>query len=196
MTSDPHRDGGRPEPKSALAPARAAQPAYAIPTVEFDPEWVTEAVKADLKHNIKDINEFDESQFDTIFDAALLSISRGGDLARLFTTIMALNLPDMTKQRASEISRSLDSKAMALINRDRQVSIGVKYATWVYTGAPCQTNPKKPSAKDTLQDAAHRAANGKRYEVMSGMLLNGRLTWPGREEGCKCFSRPIIPGLD
>ena len=57
-------------------------------------------------------------------------------------------------------------------------------------------NPKKPSAKDIRQDAAHRAVNGKRYEVIKGMLLNGRLTMPGWEERCKCVSRPIIPGLD
>ena len=57
-------------------------------------------------------------------------------------------------------------------------------------------NPKKPSAKDICRDAAHRAADGKRYEVGKGMLLNGRLTMPGREEGCECISRPIIPELD
>ena len=102
----------------------------------------------------------------------------------------------MTKQRASEISIRLNNKATALINRNQQVSIGIKYAIWVYSGAPCQVNPKKPSAKDIRQDAAHKAADGKRYEVAKGMLLNGELTMPGQEEGCKCISRPIIPGFD
>jgi hypothetical protein len=82
------------------------------------------------------------------------------------------------------------------MDRDRQKSLGIKYAIWMYSGAPCQVNPKKPSAKDIRQDAAHRAADGKPFEVAKGMLLNGRLTMPGREEGCKCSSRPIIPGLD
>ena len=164
--------------------------------MKFDPERVTEAVKIDLKNNIKTMKEFDESNFGMIYDAALRSISRGRDVATLFNVIMDLKLPDMTKQRASEISLSLNNKATTRMDRNRQVSSGMKYAIWVYSGAPCHMNPKKPSAKDICRDATHRAADGKRYEVGKGMLLNGRLTMPGREEGCKCISRPIIPELD
>lgn len=187
--------GGR-EPKPTVAPTRAVEPVNAIPTVSFDPKRVTEAVKADLKNNIKEAKEFDESNFQQIYDAALQSISRGGDLATLFNVIMKLNLPGMTKQRAGEISRSLNFKATALMQQDRQVLAGIKHAVWLYSGAPCQMNPKTPSAKDICQDAAHKAANGKWYEVAKGMLLNGRFTLPGREDGCKCSSRPIIPGFD
>jgi len=183
-------------PKPPVALASVVEPAYAIPTVKFDPDRVTDAVKADLKSSIQKIREFDESHFDQIYDAALRSICRGRDLATLFNAIMELNLPDITEQRASEISLSLSNKATALMNRDQQLSIGIKYATWVYSGAPCQLNPKKPSAKDIRQDAAHRAADGKQYEVLSGMLLDGRLTLPGQDEGCKCISRSIIPGFD
>lgn len=179
-----------------VAPAATVEPIYRIPTVKFDPKRVTEKIKADLAKNIIGTREFDESHFDEIYDAALRAISRGGDLATLFSAIMRLNLPSMTKQRASEISCSLANKATARMNRDRQVSSGIKYAIWVYSGAPCHVNPKKPSAKDTRRDAAHRAADGRRYEVAKGMLLNGRLTMPGREDGCKCVSRSIIPGLD
>jgi hypothetical protein len=109
---------------------------------------------------------------------------------------MQMNINGMTKQRAGAISLSLNNKATALMNRDQQVSLGVKYAIWVYSGAPCQTNPKKPSAKDIHLDATHKAADGKRYEVAKGMFLNGRWTLPGRDEGCKCASRSIIPGFD
>lgn len=81
------RRGGKPKP--AVAPARAMEPAYAIPTLKFDPKRVTEAVNADLKNNIKQIKEFDHSNFDQIYDVALRSISRGGDLAMLFNAIMS-----------------------------------------------------------------------------------------------------------
>lgn len=126
------RGGGGP--KSAVAPAEAMEPAYTIPTVKFDPKRVTEAVKADLKDNIKQIKEFNESNFDKIYGAALRAISGGRDLAILFNAVMELNLPHMTKQRAREISLSLNNKATALMNCDQQVSIGVKYAIWVYSG--------------------------------------------------------------
>ncbi len=42
------------------------------------------------------------------------------------------------------------------------MSVGMKYAIWLYRGAPCEG-----------QDAPHIAANGGRYEVAKGMLLNG-----------------------
>jgi uncharacterized protein with gpF-like domain len=176
--------------------AGANQPTYTIPTVKFDASRVTEAVKEDLAKNIRRIRDFDASHFEHIYEAAFRSISRGRDLATLYNAIMELNLPTMTKKRAGEISRSLNNKATAIMTRDRQTSLGIQYATWVYSGAPCQMNVKKPSAKDIRQDATHRAADGKRYEVAKGMHLNGRWTNPGKDEGCKCISRPIIPGLD
>ncbi len=178
------------------APIKALEPNYSIPTVKFDPNQVTNAIKIDLRDNIKNIPEFDETNFNHVYNAALQSISPGRDLGMLVNAIMALKLPNLTKQRAGEISRSLNNKATALIGRDRQTSLGIKYAVWVYSGAPCKVNPKKPSAKDIRQDTAHKAADGKKYEVSKGMLLNGRLTMPGQDEGCKCISRSIIPGLD
>ena len=54
--------GGK-EPKPIVAPAKAVEQAHAIPTVRFDPKLVTEAVKADLKRNIKEITEFEELPF-------------------------------------------------------------------------------------------------------------------------------------
>lgn len=184
------------EAGSTTAPDWTMERVDGIPTVKFDPNRVTEAVKSDLAKNIKEIREFDVSNFTKIYDSALRSISKGGDAAILFNSIMELNLPDMTKRRASEISISLNNKASALMERDQRVSAGIKYAIWVYSGAPCQVNPKKPSAKDIRQDTAHRASNGKRYEIAKGMLMNGRLVMPGQDEGCKCISRPVIPGLD
>ena len=61
------------------------------------------------------------------------------------------------------------------------------FAIWLYSGAPCG---------DAEQDEAHRAANGKPYSANNGMLLNGKWTRPGREEGCKCVSKSLIEGLD
>jgi len=110
-------------------PKGAAEPAYVIPTVKFDQKRVTEAIKADLKSNIKGIAEFDDTNFDQVYGAALRSISRGGDLATLFNAIMELNLPNITKRRAGEISMTLNNKAKVLMDRDQQISLGITYAT-------------------------------------------------------------------
>ena len=158
---------------------------YGIPTVRFDPTKVTETVKADLRQNIKSLNEVGGGDFDKIYDAALRSISAGRALHILYQALMTIS--GMHKRRAEDISRSLNNKATALIQAEEQSRLGIRYAIWLYSGAPCG---------DPEQDAAHEAANGKPYAVNKGMLLNGRWTRPGHEEGRKCVSKSMIVGFD
>lgn len=85
------------------------------------------------------------------------------------------------------------SREQALSNQNRQLELGISEATWLYSGAPCYIDPKKPQGG---QDACHKAANGKRFKIAEGMFLDGKWTWPGHENGCRCVSRSIIPELD
>jgi hypothetical protein len=98
-----------------------------------------------------------------------------------------LTIDGMSKRRAEEISLSLNNKATSLMQSEGQERLGIKYAYWISSGAPCG---------NADQDAAHKSANQKPYQVNKGMLLNGRWTLPGREDGCKCISKSIIVGLD
>jgi hypothetical protein len=166
-------------------------PSHGIPTVGFDASRITEPVKADIRRNIMLLEEVDESHFDQLYDAALRSISAGRDLSLLYNALVQMNIQGMTKRRAEEIARLLNNKATALMDRERQQSLGVKSALWLYSGALCEINPKKP----TGQDAAHRAANGKPFDVSKGMFLNGKWTWPGVEPGCRCVSKSVVPGF-
>jgi hypothetical protein len=154
-----------------------------IPTVSFDATKVTETVKADLSQNLRAIQEIPSGDFEVIYDAALRSISAGRALGILCQALMTLD--GMSKRRAKEISLALNNKATALMNAEQQERLGIKYAIWCYSSAPCGE-----------QDSTHKAANGKPYLVTKGMFLNGRWTRPGREEGCKCVSRSMIAGFD
>jgi hypothetical protein len=167
------------------------EPTCSIPTVEFDASCVTDAVKADLWKNILLLEDIDRNCADQIYDAAVRSISAGRDLSVLLDALMQLNLSGMTTRRAGEISRLLNNRATAIMNRERQETLGIKRALWLYSGAPCEIDPKTP----TGQDAAHRASNGKSFDVSKGMFLNGKWTWPGVEPGCKCVSRSVVPGF-
>ena len=162
-----------------------------IPTVKFDDSRVTEAVKADIRKNISLLGDIDQIHFERVYDAALRSISAGRDLHLLYKTLLEMNINGLTKRRAEDIARQLNNAATAFMDKERQGSLGIKQAQWLYSGAPCEVNPKKP----TGQDAAHRAANGKIFEISRGMFLNGKWTWPGVEPGCKCVSKSIIPGF-
>jgi len=169
---------------------QTVEPMRPIPTVGFDALRVTKEVKADIRNNILLLG-IDSKCVDPVYDAAVRSVSAGRDLSLLYNALMQLNISGMTKRRAGEIARLLNNRATALMNRQRQEAIGIKQAVWLYSGAPCEINPKKP----TGQDAAHRTANGKSFDVSKGMLLNGTWTWPGVEPGCRCVSKSIIPGF-
>lgn len=166
-----------------------------IPTVKFDASMVTEAVKADLKKNILLLEEIDKNNFQKVYDAALLSISAGRDLRLLFDVLMQTNINGMTKRRAGQIASLLNNRATALMQRARQEALGIAQAKWLYSGAPCKLNPKIPSDQDNRQDAAHRFANGKSFYINKGMFLDDKWTWPGVEPGCRCVTKPIIPGF-
>jgi uncharacterized protein with gpF-like domain len=162
-----------------------------IPTVKFDASRVTDALKADLRKNISLLDDVDQKHFEPIYDAALRSISAGRDLHLLYKALMQMSIDGLTKRRAEDIARQLNNAATAFINKERQEAVGIKQAKWLYSGAPCEINFKTP----TGQDAAHRAANGKVFDVSKGMFLNGKWIWPGVEPGCNCVAKSIVPGF-
>lgn len=164
---------------------------HTIPTVKFDSSQITEAVRADIRKNVELIEGIDPKHFDQIYEAVLSSVTAGRNLFLLVNALMQMNIDGMTKARAGQIANFLNNKATATITRIRQQSLGITEAIWRYSGAPCGINPKKPGRLDT----AHKAANGKRYKIAEGMFLDGKWTWPGYEDGCRCSSRSILPGL-
>ncbi len=163
-----------------------------IPVVKFDSLLVTKAVKDDIKKNMKLIPELNTSNFNQLYDIALESVSRGRNLHLLCKALKEIE--GISDSRAAEITRSLHNKATSLINRERSKSIGIKHAVWMYSGAPCMLHPKSPTEAELRQDKAHSSANGKRYKIDKGLFLDGKWTWPGVEDGCKCSSRVVLPG--
>ena len=165
-----------------------------MPTVKFDASLVTKKVKADLRKNVEQLEDVPKKHTREIFDAALAMIESGGNMPLLYNVL--LKLDGMTKGRAGEITRMLANKAHALTEQESQVRLGITHATWMYANAPCMVNPSHPTDADHKQDAAHKAANGKRFEIGKGLLMDGEWTFPGRGAGCKCASRSVIPGLE
>ncbi len=163
-----------------------------MPTAKFDASRVTDTVKADIRKTVELIEGLDPKYFDQVYDAAVRSVMAGGNLFLLINVLLETNIDGMTRKRAGQIALALNNKTTAVINRERQASLGITEAVWMYSGAPCEIGPKRPSGH---QDAAHKAANGKRYKIAEGMFLDGKWTWPGSEEGCKCVSRSVVPGL-
>jgi uncharacterized protein with gpF-like domain len=164
-----------------------------MPTVKFDPATVSQSVKANLRANVESLDDVGKEHIRPIYEAALGCVLAGGDLHVLSVALMKIE--GMPKERAAQIAHSLHSKAKAQIDRERQASLGITHAEWMYSNAPCMRDPGRRMVADVQQDSAHRLANGKRYEISKGLFVDGKWTWPRVEEGCKCSSRVIVPGL-
>ncbi|MHB1023827.1 MAG: hypothetical protein ACYC46_05690 [Acidobacteriaceae bacterium] len=164
-----------------------------MPTIKFDPSTINKRVKSDLRRNIEVLPDLERRHVEPFFET-LLRAPR--NLHLLSAELMKID--GMTQGRAVEIARSLSNKTMAIMNRERQASLGITHAIWMYPNAPCMREPFSscPTTADVQQDSAHRTANGKRYEISKGLFVDGKWTWPGVEEGCKCAARAILPGLE
>ena len=180
-------------PEASMSHSRSGQSQRAIPTVKFDPASVSQSVKANLRANVESLDDVGKKHIRPVYEAALGCVLAGGDLHLLSVALMKIE--GVPKERAAEIARSLHSKANAQIDRERQASLGITHAKWMCSNAPCMKDPGRRMVADVQQDSAHRLANGKRYEISKGLFVDGKWTWPGVEEGCKCSSRAILPGL-
>jgi hypothetical protein len=163
-----------------------------VPTVKFDQSRVTAAVEADILSTLQGVPEISADKLRPAYEAALRSLRAGRALHILHDALTGLGLG---KSRASEIPLLIANRATSLMNREQQVSLGIAEAVWLYSGAPCMPNGGMPSPEDRKRNAAHLAANGKRFPIAKGMLMGGRLVWPGQEPGCKCVSKSVIPGF-
>ena len=131
--------------------------------VEFDPSTVSKSVKANLRKNIELLGGIEKKHIPQIYEAALSSVLAGRDHRSLVAALVSIE--GMAQDRAWEITRNLHNKATEQINRERQSSLGITHAIWMYANAPCMKDPSHPTEAEIQQDAAHKASNGKRYDL-------------------------------
>jgi SPP1 gp7 family putative phage head morphogenesis protein len=85
--------------------------------------------------------------------------------------------------RAVLIARDQANKGSAVVQRARQLEIGIKQSIWVHSHAGRTPRP------------THVAMNGKRYDIAKGMWDSAvqRFIWPGEEINCRCQGRSVLP---
>lgn len=152
-----------------------------MPTVKFDKSQVTDSVRHDLRNNIESLNDIASTDRTILYDVSLRAILDGGDLRSLFQTLVGFGV---AKQRARKIASYLSNNATILMEAERREKMGIRYAIWRHSGAPCG---------EPEQDKAHKAADGKRFPVTQGLYINGRFILPGKDFGCHCVSTSVLP---
>ena len=85
------------------------------------------------------------------------------------------------KDRAALIARDQSNKANSVVNRTRQLELGITRAKWMHSHGGKEPRPD------------HLAADGKEYDIEKGCLISGEYIQPGEMINCRCTSRPILP---
>ncbi len=161
--------------------------------MNFDASRVTAEVKQDIRISLESFPEIATANFERIYDAAVLAVSAGGDL-HLLTIALRATSPELLPRQAGAIAHYTLGRARIVMERARWISIGLESAIWLYS-VPCLPLARQATDADRRRDAAHQAAHGRTYSVRAGMLVDGKLTHPGYDDGCRCISKAMIPGF-
>lgn len=140
---------------------------------------VRDAFNASLQENISLIKSIPEKYLQQVEGVVMRSYAAGRDLETMTNDLRKL-YPEAGR-RVELIARDQSNKANAVVNRARQLELGITEAIWMHSHAG-----KVPRAD-------HLAANGKRYNIAEGCLISGEYIQPGEEINCRCTSRPILP---
>ena len=149
-------------------------------TVEFKmTPAVRDAFNASLEENVGLIRSIPEKYLQQVEGTVMRSYSAGRDLETMVKELKQLY--PAASHRAELIARDQSNKANAVVNRARQMELGITEAIWMHSHAGKNPRPD------------HVAANGKRYNIAEGCKISGEFIQPGEEINCRCTSRAILP---
>lgn len=149
-------------------------------TVEFKmTPAVRDAFNASLNENISLIKSIPQKYLQQVEGVVMRSYSAGRDLETMVKDLRTLY--PAVYDRAELIARDQSNKANAVVNRTRQMELGITEAIWMHSHAGKNPRPD------------HVAANGKRYRIAEGCNISGQFIQPGEEINCRCTSRPVLP---
>lgn len=89
----------------------------------------------------------------------------------------------VASNRAWLIARDQSNKSSAVVQRARQLELGIKQSIWMHSHAGRTPRP------------THVAMDGKRYDVSIGMWDSAvqKYVFPGEEINCRCQGRSVLP---
>lgn len=151
-------------------------------TVQFKMSGAAnDAYRAVIGENVGLIRSIASEHLSEVEGLVMRSVQNGRDLGFLAKALEARY--GVTRRRAALIARDQNNKATAVITRVRQLEAGITEAIWMHSHAGKHPRP------------SHVAADGKRYDVKKGMLIEGEWILPGEKINCRCVARAVVPGL-
>jgi len=155
--------------------------------VKFEPTRAQRDVMgAIVQGNVALIKSIPSQYLDKVEGAVMRSVAAGRDLKSLTDDLQKEF--GITRRRAAFIAKDQNSKTTADLTKVRQLESGIKEGIWCHSGGG---NHPRPTHVQAGRDKV-------RFRLDEGWLdpALGKKILPGTEPGCKCFWKPVIPGLD
>jgi uncharacterized protein with gpF-like domain len=155
-------------------------------TVEFrKTPAVNDMLQATVAENVSLIKSIAAKHLTDVEGLVMRSVIQGRDLKTL--TDQLEKRYKLTRDRAALIARDQNNKATSMIQRTRQLELGITQARWIHSAGGKAPRP------------SHVKAGKERviYDVREGWLdpAIGELIFPGSLVNCRCVAAPVIPGL-
>jgi uncharacterized protein with gpF-like domain len=155
-------------------------------TIKFRPTAaIREALRVATAENVSLIKSIAAEHLTAVEGIVLRGVSVGGDMASISDALQQQF--GVAQRRASLIARDQNGKASAVIQRTRQLELGIEEAIWMHSGGGHVPRP------------SHLRAGRERvkYKVAEGWFDpdEGKYIFPGQLINCRCVSRPVLPGI-
>lgn len=142
---------------------------------------VRDAFNASLQENVGLIRSIPEKYLQQVEGVVMRSYTTGRDLETMVKDLKQL-YPGASN-RAVLIARDQSNKANAVVNRTRQLELGITEAIWLHSHAGKNPRPEHVKA----------GKEKRRYKIAEGCYIDGEYIQPGEEINCRCTCRPILP---
>lgn len=147
-----------------------------------------DALDATITENINLIKSIAEQHLTQVETVVMQSVTKGRDLQALTGELQQRF--GVTRRRAALIAKDQTNKAGAVMARARQLEVGITQARWRHSHGGNQ-----PRASHVAAGAAD-GGKGQKYDLSRGCYIDGEYILPGEKINCRCYSAPVLPGMD
>lgn len=143
---------------------------------------VNNTLQAVIAENVSLIRSIGDVYFRDVERAVLTSVQRGRDVAGLADELE--KIASVSRDKAVLIAVDQNQKATSEISRARMADSGCVYGRW------------RSSRRARHPRQSHQEADGEIFPLAEGLMIDGKLTFPGMEINCGCRTEPVVPGYE
>lgn len=149
-------------------------------TVKFQPSPAAlQAYAAVLAEQVAIIKNIPNAHLARVQSAVWKNVTKGFDRGQMVKDLR--EQVGITEKRAKLMANHQARVAKVTFENVRRLEIGIDEAIWRHSHAGKEPRP------------SHVKADGTKYKIKDGLVLDNVRTWPGVEYGCKCFSEAVLP---